>query len=449
MLILPARRTFQFSVWAGALLGAAVAFGQSYIIQTVAGTSRLKEGAPVTSTPLRYPWGSAQDASGNVYIADYLDNRILMAGTDGNIHIVAGTGIAGFAGDGGPALKAEFDGPRGIVLDGKGGLYVADYNNSRVRFINLMKGTIATVAGNGDYHWSGDGGPAVAAGLDPADIAVDSAANLYIADFLNNRIRKVSALDQSIATIAGQAINGDAGDGGPAAKAVLDGPAGISVNSQGVIYFADYNNNYVRMINQQTNVIDVFAGNGNFGLTDGAPAASAALPLPIGTAVEANGNVLILMELNYLQRVTVSDGMIHTVAGSESLGYGGDGGPANQAVFSFPMYVAAAPNGDVLLSDTGNFRVRRIHGAIINSVAGTTIADNIPATTAFLNQPDDVIGNGTGGFLIPDTGDSRVRMVSNGTITNVVGNGVAGRAAGELNFPEGIARDAQGNVYIA
>jgi trimeric autotransporter adhesin len=442
------RRILQLGVCAAALLGASAAFGQSYIIQTVAGTTRLKNGAPATSTPLRYPWGASQDASGNVYFADYLDNRILMVGVDNNIHIVAGTGVAGFTGDGGPALNAKLDGPRAVRLDGKGGLYVADYNNSRVRLINLSASTIVTVAGNGNYQWSGDQGPAISAGLDPDDIAVDSAGNLYIADFLNNRIREVSAVNQTIATIAGQSYSGDAGDGGPASKAVLSGPTGISVGSTGVIYFADYFNNYVRMINQQTGVINAFAGNGNFGLVDGVPAATAPMDIPFGTSVEASGNVLIL-EINYIQRVTLADGLIHVVAGSDTLGYGGDGQAASTALFSFPLYIAAAPNGDIVISDTGNYRVRRIHGAIINSVAGTTIADNIPATTAFLNQPEDVAGAGSGNFVFVDTGDSRVRMVSNGVIANVVGNGVAGSDPGELDFPEGIGRDAQGNVYIA
>jgi trimeric autotransporter adhesin len=449
MLTAHGRRISQVGFYAGVLLGASAVFGQSYIIQTVAGTTRLKSGALATSTPLRYPWGAAEDASGNIYFSDERDNRILMVDTSGNIHALAGTGEAGFSGDGGPALSAEFDSPRGLCLDGKGGLYVADWDNNRVRLINLAKGTVTTVAGNGNYQFSGEGGPATAAGLDPADIALDSGGNLYIADYLNNRIRKVSAADQTIATIAGNSFSGQAGDAGPASKAVLSGPLGISVNSQGVLYFADSGNNYVRTINQQTGMINAFAGNGNFGLTDGSPALSAPLPFPIGTAVEADGNVLILMELNYIQRVTVADGNIHIFAGSATLGFGGDGGGVSAATFSLPLYVATAQNGDILISDTGNFRVRRVQGVVINTVAGTTIANNIPATTAFLNQPEDVVGDGQGGFVIPDTGDSQVRKVSGGVITNLVGNGVAGIAAGELAFPEGITRDAQGNVYVA
>lgn len=431
-----------------ALLGAAAALGQSYNIQTVAGTTRLKNGAAATSTPLRYPWGVAEDAGGNIYIADFLDNRVLMVGTDGNIHTVAGTGFAGFSGDGGPALSAQFDGPRGLCLDGKGGLYVADYNNERVRLVNLTTGNVTTVAGSGSYQWSGNAGPATQAGVDIGDIAVDSAGNLYIADYYNSRIRKVAAADQTISTIAGQAFPGMAGDGGQASKAVLDGPLGISVNAQGVLYFADTYNNYVRTINQQTGVISAFAGSGNLGLVDGKPAATAPLVFPGRTEVESDGNVLILEE-NYLQRVTVADGNIHIVAGSSTFGFGGDGGPANAAIFSLPEYVAAALNGDVVLADTGNFRVRVIHGAAINTVAGTAIVNKIPATTAFLNQPADMVGNGQGGFAIADTGDSQVRMVSGGTIAALAGTGIAGSASGELNFPRGIGLDGMGNTLLA
>ena len=419
-------------VWAGLLLGIPAALGQSYIIQTVAGTTRLKDGAPAANTPLRYPWGVAQDASGKVYIADERDNRILMIDTSGSIHAIAGTGLAGFSGDGGPASKAAFDSPRSLALDGKGGLYVTDYNNSRVRMINLTTGIINTVVGNGKYQYSGDGGPATMAGVDVTDIAVDSAGNVYIADFYNNRIRKVNAANQTISTIAGQSVSGQAGDGGQATSAVLNGPLGVSVSPQGVVYFADYFNNYVRAINQQSGVITAFAGNGNFGLATNVSAATAGLFLPMGTAVDSDGNVVIL-EANFIQRVTLPDGTLHTVAG---------------AIFSFPYAIAAAPNGDILVSDTGNFRVRRLN-ALINTIAGTGLSNNVPATTAFLNAPQDVAAGSGGNFSIPDTGDSVVRSVAGGTLTNIAGTGVAGNTNGELNFPEGIAVDSQGNVFVA
>src|SRR5258706_10594361 len=167
------------------------AFGQSYTTNTVAGTNRLLDGNLATSVPLRSPWGVAQDSSGNIYIADQFENRIRKVGTDGKISTIAGTGEAGFSGENDRAIKAQFDTPRAIRLDGKGNLFIADFNNNRVRKVVLATGVITTVAGNGTVRASGDNGPATQAGLDPMDLALDTSGNLYIADFSNNRVRKV------------------------------------------------------------------------------------------------------------------------------------------------------------------------------------------------------------------------------------------------------------------
>jgi uncharacterized protein (TIGR03437 family) len=410
----------------------------------------VKPGSPATSTPLRFPYGVAQDAAGSVYIADQFDNRILRVALDGSIRVLAGTGEAGFSGDGGPALKAEFDEPRAIRLDSKGtALYVIDYNNYRVRKIDLIKGTLTTVAGNGGSKATGDHGPATQAGMTPDDIALSPDGSLYIADFLNNFIRKVSATDGTISTIAGTGVGGYGGDNGPASAALVNGPTGISVDSQNVIYFADYYNNVVRRINQVTGIIDTFAGSGALGLADATPAKTAPLPFPLATTIESNGNLLILMALNYVQRITVSDGLIHKVAGGSNIGFGGDGGSASFAALAFPQYIAAAVNGDILLADSGNYRVRRIRSAIIDTVAGTTISDNIAATSAFLNQPGSVAGSGSGNFFIADTNNNRIRTVTNGTIANFAGTGISGSDSGRLSAPTGVARDKQGNLYVA
>ncbi len=437
-------------ILAGVLLPMAL-FPQSLTVSTVAGTTRFVPGAAATSTPLRRPFGVAQDSAGNIYIADADDNRVFGIGVDGKITPIAGTGEAGFSGDKGAATDAQLDSPRALRLDGKGGLLIGDYNNNRIRKVVLATGTITTVAGNGKFPSSGDKGPATQAGLDPNDFALDAAGNIYIADNLNNRIRKVSVTDGTITSIAGAGIAGDAGDTGPAVSAALDGPTGISVDSQGIVYFADYYNDRVRMVNQKTGIIDTFAGTGFLGIGgDEGPARMADLALVLGTAVEANGNVLIL-GFNNIRRVTVADGKIHFVCGStDVLGFSGDGGLVSSAVFAFPLYVAAAANGDILLSDTGNFRVRRIRSNVINTVAGRSIDDGIPATTAFLNAPVSAIPDGKGGFLISDTGDNRIRDVSAaGVISNVFGNGVRGTDPGELDSPGDVAMDAAGNLFIA
>ncbi len=435
---------------------AVFAAAQSYSITTFAGSSRLRDGSPATSAPLRYPYGMAQDVAGNIYFADAQDNRVRRVDSHGIISTVAGTGVAGFNGDGGPATQAMLNHPQAIRLDAKGAnLYIADYNNHRVRTVILATGVITTVAGNGDDKFNGDKGVATQIPIDTDDIAVDSAGNIYIADYLNSRIRKVLAADGSISTIAGIANPGNGGDFGPAVQASLNGPTGISVDIQNDVYFVDSNNNRVRKISQSSGLINNFAGSGDYGYGepnydgDGGPAVKAFLALPFSTAVEPNGNVLILC-LFELWRVSAADNSIHFIAGSDSLGFSGDGGLPIAAKFAVPIYVTAAANDDILIADAGNYRVRRISGATINTVAGTSIVDGVAATTAFLNQPDGLILDTKGEVLIADTSDSRVRIVpSTQVIANLTGTGVRGSDPGELFFPEGITYDSLGNLYIA
>jgi uncharacterized protein (TIGR03437 family) len=223
------------------------------------------------------------------------------------------------------------------------------------------------------------------------------------------------------------------------------------VDAQGVVYFADLYNNRVRMVDPKTGNINTFAGTGFLGIDgDGGAASKASLLIPLSTAVEANGNILIL-GFNTIRRVTMPDGIIHFVAGSyDKLGFSGDGGSVSAASFALPLYIAAAANGDILLADTGNFRVRRVRSTIINTVAGRSIDDGIPATAAFLNGPVGVIPDGKGGFLISDSQDNRIRAVSaSGTISNVYGTGVRGSDPGEMDTPGNIALDGAGNLFIA
>ncbi len=344
-----------FQLFALVLLDTCVV-AQSYSITTVAGSSRLGDGNQATSVPLRYPYGIAQDAAGNIYFADSQDNRVRRVGTDGKISTVAGTGVAGFSGDGGPATQAMFDGPQGVRLDVKGvNLYIGDHNNHRVRMVSLGSGMVTTVAGNGSVHYSGDKGPAIQAGLDADDLAVDTAGNIYIADYLNNRVRKVSAADGTITTLAGLVAPGDSGDNGPAVQAALYGPTGISLDAQGNIYFVDYFNNRVRKINQSSGMITTAVGTGGYGYGEpdydgnNGPATKALLLLPFSTAVEPNGNLLVLCVFE-LWRV-LANGTIQNISGSDAVAFGGDGGPAINAKFAVPLYVTAAPNDDILISD--------------------------------------------------------------------------------------------------
>ena len=244
---------------------------------------------------------------------------------------------------------------------------------------------------------------------------------------------------------------------GPAALAAIDGaPSGISVDAQNNVYFVDYYNNRVRKIAQSSGIITNFAGTGGYGYGDPAydgnngPAIKALMVIPVSTAVEPNGNVLVLC-LFELWRVLATDNTIRFVA-KAAIRWDSRATEAlrSAAKFSVPLYVTAAANDDILLADVGNYRVRKISAGNVNTVAGTSILDGIPATTAFLNQPDGLLLDGKGGVVIADTSDSRVRAVpSTGVIANLTGTGVRGSDAGELFFPSGMTYDSLGNLFIA
>ena len=220
------------------------------IIITVAGDSTAGysgDGGAATSAELYNPIGVGFDASGNLYIADYLNNRIRKVTPSGTISTVAGNGTRGYSGDGGTATAAELNYPGGVAFDASGDLYIADAFNNVIRKVT-PSGTIGTVAGIGTWGYSGDGGAATAAELHgPYGVAFDTSGDLYIADTYNNRIRKVTPLG-IISTVAGNGTNGYSGDGGAAAAAELGLPTGVAVDGSGNLFIADQNNNRIREI---------------------------------------------------------------------------------------------------------------------------------------------------------------------------------------------------------
>ncbi len=218
------------------------------IITTVAGNGTAAfsgDGGPATSASLFYPFDMAFDNSGNLYISDQINNRIRKVAADGTITTIAGNGVQGFSGDGGPAISASLSWPKGIFLDPAGNLYIADQSNHRIRKI-AANGIITTVAGNGTASFSGDGGNAINASLNqPQDITMDAAGNLYITDFSNQRIRKVTT-SGIISTILGNGVQGFNGDGIDPLTANLHNPHSITLDASGKIYFTDESNNRVR-----------------------------------------------------------------------------------------------------------------------------------------------------------------------------------------------------------
>ena len=425
------------------------------VISTVAGNGTpgfSGDNGPATSAQLNSPLGVAVDSAGNLYIADQTNNRIRKV-SNGVITTVAGNGTPGFSGDNGPATSAQLSFPAGIAVDPAGTLYIADGGNYRIR--KVSGGVITTVAGNGIYGDSGDNGPATSAQLKgPVSVAVDAAGNLYIVDSYSCRIRKVS--NGVITTLAGNGTQGFSGDNGPASGAQLYFPEGVAVDAAANLYIADYYNHRIRKVSN--GVITTVAG-GGMRLGDSGAPTSAQLNRPNGVAVDSTGNLYIADSLNNRIR-KVSNGVITTVAGNGSPGFGGDNGLATNAQLNDPLGVAVDSAGNLYIADTNNYRIRKVTNGVITTVAGNGTpdfsGDNGPATSAQLNSPLGVAVDSAGDLYVADRDNNRIRKISNGVISTVAGNGTPGfsgdngpATSAQLNDPYGVAVDSTGNLYIA
>ncbi|MBI3693435.1 MAG: hypothetical protein HY238_01150 [Acidobacteria bacterium] len=351
------------------------------VIRTVAGTGTSGfsgDGGPGDRALLNLPLGSqfeefghiAVDASGNLFIADKGNHRIRKLDANGVITTVAGTGVPGFSGDGGPATRAQINSPTGITVDRAGNVYFTDQENDRVRKIDAS-GIISTVAGNGTLGFSGDGGPATRASLgEPSAVAVDAVGNLYIADYLNDRVRRVAAQTGVITTVAGNGSHGDDDpgmDGVPATSIRLGFPSAVLVDAAGNLFIADHHSSAIRVVNLQTGLIRRVAGTarhaGGIPLGDGGPAAEAVLDWPVGMALDAAGNLYFAdMHNDVIRRVSsplTPGAVINTAVGRAGHGFSGDGGPASEALLDYPTGVAIDSNANLFIADWHNQRVRK------------------------------------------------------------------------------------------
>lgn len=338
-------------------------------ISTVAGGNGggySGDGGQARAAQLQYDNEVAVDGAGNVYIADKSNQRVRKVNAStGIITTVAGTGVQGYSGDGGLAVNAQLNYPGSIALDAAGNLYIADEGSYHIRKVAASTGIITTIAGTGNYGFSGNGGLATQANMVPWAIAADAAGNVYVTDE-TYRITKIAASTGILTTLAGNGTSGDSGDGGLAVNALVSG-YGIAVDSSGNVYFSQIGDNVVRKITASTGVISRVAGNGGCcgALGDGGSAVTATLDFPNGMAVDHAGNVYISEGLHYrVRKVAASTGIITTIAGNGTAGSPGaapvgDGGPATSAVVS-PNNVALDSAGNIYISDGESYSVREV-----------------------------------------------------------------------------------------
>ena len=420
------------------------------------------------------PFGVALDEAGNVYVADTANHRVHRIDPAGGVTTIAGAGVSGFDGDGGPAGSAWLASPSAVAVDGSGNVYVADWRNHRVRRIDLAGG-ITTIAGSSKIGYAGDDGPATEARLfEPIGVAVDGSGSVYVADRRNHRIRRIDAAG-IITTYAGTGEEGSDGDGGPATEARLSYPAAVAVDGAGSVYVADMGNSRVRRIDA-TGIITAYAGTGEQGSDgDGGPASEARLSYPAGMAVDSSGNVYVADMLTGQVRRIDSAGTITTFAGALDGGSRRDGGPATEAELAYPSGVALDAAGNIYIAEYGNSRVRVLRPGQYLSVQlgtsgdrhlltvaedGTLTSDGFPvrngSSVVASNGDRYVLSQGETGPVaatlapmleIPLKADGTPDFPQGSTVERV--NVIESIPIAGITSVSGVAVDKAGNVFVA
>ncbi|MGZ3891284.1 MAG: NHL domain-containing protein, partial [Mucilaginibacter sp.] len=342
------------------------------------------DGGPASAAQIQMPGAIATDASGNVYIAQ--DYRIRKISSSGIITTVVGTGTPGYSGDGGPATIAQIANVQALGVDASGNLYIGDGN--RIRKVNPA-GIISSIVGDGNAGSSGDGGPATSAQIhDPCALAFDLSGNIYIADNSNHRVRKVNA-SGIITTVAGEGNPGYYGDGGPATSAEIYSPSGVAVDNAGNLYIAEQANNIIRKVNA-AGIISTIAGTLTSGFTgDNGPATAAKMWDPQSLALDGAGNLYFADVGNNRIRKISASGIITTVAGNGSQGFSGDGGAPTSARLYGPWCVAVDASNNIYIADQLNFRIRAVCPS--NCIAGIKEIEQTKLFSIYPNPASNVL----------------------------------------------------------
>ena len=337
---------------------------------------------------------------------------------NGTVVTFAGTGAKGFSGDRGPAVNAHLSDPAGIVRALDGALYICDTANHRIRKVT-RDGNITTVAGTGEAGWSGDGGPATAAKLnEPYEVRLDKAGNIFWVERLSHTVRKRDAKTGIISTVAGNGTAGFSGDGGPATNAQFNEPHSIGLDQTGALYIADVRNHRIRKVDLKAGTISTFAGTGERKPTpDGARFTDAPLHGPRALDFDKAGNLwLALREGNAILKLDLTKRTVHHAAGNGTKGFNGNGGPAKEASLNGPKGLSVGPDGNVYIADTENHAIRMIDvgAGTIHLVAGTGARGDGPEGDPMkcqLARPHGVSVDSDGSVFIGDTENHRVRLI--------------------------------------
>ncbi|EFC49696.1 predicted protein [Naegleria gruberi] len=488
------------------LLVQSLVFGQDYLIQTFAGG--LGDSLPAKESSLNWPFDvSTGPIKGEYFISDTYNHRVRKILANGTMTTIAGTGFAGYNGDGILSSQAHLYYPYDVAVNDLGEVYIADTYNHRIRKI-LLNGTIITVAGVGSAGYSGDYSTAMQAKLNyphgiyvkkvfsngtiitiagngegdadgygkyngdnmlatlsslnlPTTVALNSLNEVFIADSQNHRIRKVSN-SGIISTVAGTGVSGYSGDGIPANTTKLNTPNGITIDSNDNIIIADRNNHRIRLISNSSGIISTLAGNGTTGSRDEEVlATSAKLSRPADVTIGYDGELIITDTDNFVIRIVKLNGMISTIAGTGFERFNGDRATSLSTLINHPSSMAFK-DGELIFCDRSNHRVRRISkDGSVKTIAGNGIGgyngDGMLAIDAQLNYPHGVASDSIGNIYISDSYNHRVRIVfTNGTISTIAGNGNSGfnkdgiqATSSQLNYPFGIALNGNDELFIS